>query len=809
MKSFSQYLAEAETVNDPQQGDAVDIIINEEMSIETNISAVTEDAVILEADAETMRIMELAGMLDEQPTTTTQSTSAQVDIKGLSQSAMEKDPRFQEILKAEQAKPGRRPETANQIAQMKYRAELAQGKTPPPAGVTVTPVQSAPAAQTTPIAPAPAPAPAAAPAATAKAPAAAPASPDTAKPSSDYSGGSKNPGGYAQSTSAAPAAAPASGSWQDIYAANRDVIGNNPNLIKPGQQLKMPDGSTYTVKPGDSLSKIAQGKTGAAATKPTDTAKAAEPAAEPQGEPGGAGLRTSAGRSLKDINRDIEKGAANIAQRQAQPAAADTDADSVAAQQNRELDQLDQLKKNAGLQKAAATPAAAATPNPWTGKDPEKAAAWAKLSPQDQKWLGNADPTDPYILARAPSQPSTASQLATGVRDLGRDIRGAFGFGPKAKQPAPAAAAPAPSAPAPSTATPGFNRQPINIEEGVDFARMLELAGLKTDQKKKLVEGKLDFLKPLLKRGQPSVPPRVEPTVAAPARQTTQPHPTMLGPDGKPLQVPVQPAVAPAAGSAAPSVPQGMDPMVWARMTPKQQDQYLDNVAKTLQKAMTPPSGPFMTGVKQAAGRTAAFGGTIAAAYGAYKAWSSYSEGEQAAVKDQIAKETADLVRSGVPESEIRSWLAKELKIPANEINDIMRKASGGQAGTAAEPVADPFRNISPNKRAEIDPDSAPAGGVREAEYQGRDVELGQPQSNTGGNSKYKVYVRDPGTGNIRKVTFGDPNMTIKRDDPERRKNFRARHGCGTPRASDRTKAAYWSCRMWSSTPVSKILKGK
>lgn len=98
---------------------------------------------------------------------------------------------------------------------------------------------------------------------------------------------------------------------------------------------------------------------------------------------------------------------------------------------------------------------------------------------------------------------------------------------------------------------------------------------------------------------------------------------------------------------------------------------------------------------------------------------------------------------------------------------------------------------------------------TNEAEYQGRDVQLGKPMSSGDGKSKYKVYVRDPRTGNIRKVTFGDPNMEIKRDDPERRKNFRARHGCGTPRASDRTKAAYWSCRMWSSKPISKILKGK
>ena len=96
---------------------------------------------------------------------------------------------------------------------------------------------------------------------------------------------------------------------------------------------------------------------------------------------------------------------------------------------------------------------------------------------------------------------------------------------------------------------------------------------------------------------------------------------------------------------------------------------------------------------------------------------------------------------------------------------------------------------------------------LNEAEYKGRDVKLGKPMK--GDVKKFKVYVKDKKTGNVKKVNFGDPNAEIKRDDPERRKNFRARHGCGTNRASDRTKAAYWSCKMWSSKPVSKIIGGK
>ena len=93
---------------------------------------------------------------------------------------------------------------------------------------------------------------------------------------------------------------------------------------------------------------------------------------------------------------------------------------------------------------------------------------------------------------------------------------------------------------------------------------------------------------------------------------------------------------------------------------------------------------------------------------------------------------------------------------------------------------------------------------IDEAEYQGRKVQLGKPTK--GDVKKFKVFVRNPKTGKIKKVNFGDPNMEIRRDDPKRRKSFRARHGCGTPRASDRTKAAYWSCRMWSKKPVSKIV---
>ena len=72
----------------------------------------------------------------------------------------------------------------------------------------------------------------------------------------------------------------------------------------------------------------------------------------------------------------------------------------------------------------------------------------------------------------------------------------------------------------------------------------------------------------------------------------------------------------------------------------------------------------------------------------------------------------------------------------------------------------------------------------------------------SGSKKKFGVYVKND-KGNIVKVTFGDPNMSIKRDNPERRKAYRARHGCDNP--GPKYKANYWSCKMWSKKPVSKI----
>ena len=90
-----------------------------------------------------------------------------------------------------------------------------------------------------------------------------------------------------------------------------------------------------------------------------------------------------------------------------------------------------------------------------------------------------------------------------------------------------------------------------------------------------------------------------------------------------------------------------------------------------------------------------------------------------------------------------------------------------------------------------------------EAKYQGREVPLNKPMA--GDVKKSKVYVRDPATGNIKKVNFGhggktakrlgQKTMKIKKSNPARRKSFRARHNCDNP--GPKTKARYWSCRAW------------
>lgn len=89
-----------------------------------------------------------------------------------------------------------------------------------------------------------------------------------------------------------------------------------------------------------------------------------------------------------------------------------------------------------------------------------------------------------------------------------------------------------------------------------------------------------------------------------------------------------------------------------------------------------------------------------------------------------------------------------------------------------------------------------------EVEKNGKNIKLNKPFLTPGGPKKRSVYVKND-NGNVVKVNFGDPNMEIKRDNPSRRKSYRARHNCSNP--GPKWKANYWSCKYWSTTPVSKL----
>jgi len=80
------------------------------------------------------------------------------------------------------------------------------------------------------------------------------------------------------------------------------------------------------------------------------------------------------------------------------------------------------------------------------------------------------------------------------------------------------------------------------------------------------------------------------------------------------------------------------------------------------------------------------------------------------------------------------------------------------------------------------------------ANYKGRNVSLNKPFRTPGASKKSAVYVKGA-NGKAKIVRFGDPNMSIKKNIPARRKSFRARHNCANP--GPKTKARYWSCKAW------------
>jgi len=125
-------------------------------------------------------------------------------------------------------------------------------------------------------------------------------------------------------------------------------------------------------------------------------------------------------------------------------------------------------------------------------------------------------------------------------------------------------------------------------------------------------------------------------------------------------------------------------------------------------------------------------------------------------------------------------------EIEVSKAIDLTKSDSAGACWEGYERV--------PNTK-EGDPGSCRKTGSSQAvEYQGRKVTLNKPFRTPDGPKKRSVYVKNE-KGNVVKVNFGDPNMKIKKNNPARRKSFRARHNCDNP--GPKWKARYWSCKAW------------
>lgn len=85
---------------------------------------------------------------------------------------------------------------------------------------------------------------------------------------------------------------------------------------------------------------------------------------------------------------------------------------------------------------------------------------------------------------------------------------------------------------------------------------------------------------------------------------------------------------------------------------------------------------------------------------------------------------------------------------------------------------------------------------IKMPEYKGKKVTLNKPFRTPGESKKFAVYVRNPETNRIKKVRFGDPKMSIKKDQPERKKSYCSRSS-GIKGKNDKTSANYWSRKMW------------
>ena len=184
----------------------------------------------------------------------------------------------------------------------------------------------------------------------------------------------------------------------------------------------------------------------------------------------------------------------------------------------------------------------------------------------------------------------------------------------------------------------------------------------------------------------------------------------------------------------------------------------------------------------------------------------------EAMVAKLLAKALGDENRwSEMSAQELYAELESQNPELADTINDIGRILYGvrmqeSSDSTAMKQGVDAYNKQNPNQDKEICPlcdgsgkwenkecPSCEGKGMFEAEYQGKEVELNKPKR--GGSKKYYVYVKNPKTGNVKKISFGDvTGLRTKSGNAKRAKSFAARHNC--EKKNDKTKAGYWACRL-------------
>ena len=193
-------------------------------------------------------------------------------------------------------------------------------------------------------------------------------------------------------------------------------------------------------------------------------------------------------------------------------------------------------------------------------------------------------------------------------------------------------------------------------------------------------------------------------------------------------------------------------------------------------------------------------------AFARVNSFTTKSKGTWGGADKDLAKQVREVldVDGEVDESLWANIAAKRKRIKAGS-GEKMRKPGEKGAPTPAQMAKAKAASEEFEPKKKVNSELNEWGEIEEeAEYQGRKVTLNKPTK--GDVKKSKVYVRNE-KGNVVKVEFGDPNMEIKRDDPARRKSFRARHNCDNP--GPKTKARYWSCKFWEKgKSVTDLMKG-